>query len=402
MPIIAYRAKQSTDTAGTGTLVLSAAASNARSFQAAFGAAARRIQYCIQWSTGFEIGYGDFDGGSPGSLTRATILASSNSGGLVALPAGTKDVFSVVDPAAREVIAIAGTANLALADLGNTVVFSGGAAATLNLPAVSAVASGAGWLVMNLGNAALTIDPNASETINGQATIALQPGMTANILRLGGAQWVASIFGHGRLIGEYVQVAGPNLPPFCVWPNGQNLSRSAYATLFAALGTTYGAGDGSTSFGTPDVRGRALFGLDNLGGAAASRITSGVSGINAAALGNAGGDQRIGTHGHAATQAAHNHAGSTDTRGGSGSIYGLRYTDHRGANGIFSFATGPNSWDANNGQSNTWSASLDTTHAHNVSIGNAAPPVTVSDFAGGASANMPPMLICTVALFAGA
>ncbi|MCA3335758.1 MAG: hypothetical protein INF55_13380, partial [Roseomonas sp.] len=58
MPIIAYRAKQSTDTAGTGTLVLSAAASNARSFQAAFGAAARRIQYCIQWSTGFEIGYG--------------------------------------------------------------------------------------------------------------------------------------------------------------------------------------------------------------------------------------------------------------------------------------------------------------------------------------------------------
>ncbi|MCA3336192.1 MAG: tail fiber protein [Roseomonas sp.] len=401
MPIIAYRAKQSTDTAGTGTLVLSAAASNARSFQAAFGAAARRIQYCIQWSTGFEIGYGDFDGGSPGSLTRATILASSNSGGLVALPAGTKDVFSVVDPAAREVIAIAGTANLALADLGNTVVFSGGAAAMLNLPAVAAVASGAGWLVLNVGSAALTIDPNASETINGQASIALMPGMTAHILR-SGAGWVAGIFGHGRLIGEYVQVAGPNLPPFCVWPNGQNLSRSSYATLFAAIGTTYGAGDGAISFGTPDVRGRALFGLDNLGGVAASRITSGVSGINAAALGNAGGDQRIGTHGHAASQAAHNHTGSTDSRGGYGSIYGLRYTDHRGANGIFSFATGPNSWDANNGQSNTWSASLDTTHAHNVSIGNAAPPVTVSDFAGGASANMPPMLICTVALFAGA
>ena len=79
--------------------------------------------------------------------------------------------------------------------------------------------------------------------------------------------------------------------------------------LFAALGTTYGAGDGSTSFGTPDVRGRALFGLDNLGGPAASRITSGVSGINAAALGDAGGDQRIGTHGHAATQAAHTCAG---------------------------------------------------------------------------------------------
>ena len=208
--------------------------------------------------------------------------------------------------------------------------------------------------------------------------------MTANILRLGGAQWVASIYGHGRLIGEYVQVAGPNLPPFCVWPNGQNLSRSAYATLFAALGTTYGAGDGSTSFGTPDVRGRALFGLDNLGGAAASRITSGVSGINAAALGNAGGDQRIGTHGHTATQAAHSHSlndpGHSHTlimtagAGGGGTGYG----------GAASYA---------------YSTSTNTT---GITIGGATPPITVSDFAGGAAANMPPALICTVALFAGA
>jgi microcystin-dependent protein len=384
MPIIAYRAKQSTDTAGTGTLVLSAAASNARSLQAAFGAAARRIQYCIQWSTGFEIGYGDFDGGSPGSLTRATILASSNSGGLVALPAGTKDVFSVVDPAAREVIAIAGTANLALADLGNTVVFSGGAAATLNLPAVAAVASGAGWLVLNLGSAALTLDPNASETINGQASIALPPGMTAHILR-SGAGWVAGIFGHGRLIGEYVQVAGANLPPFCVWPNGQNLSRSSYATLFAAIGTTYGAGDGSTSFGTPDVRGRALFGLDNLGGVAASRITSGVSGINAAALGNAGGDQRIGTHGHAASQAAHNH--SLNDPGHSHSLPGYTVQPAPGFQGGGSYGyANPSTNPATTG----------------ITIGNATPPITVSDFAGGASANMPPALICSVALFAGA
>ncbi|MCA3307761.1 MAG: tail fiber protein [Roseomonas sp.] len=255
---------------------------------------------------------------------------------------------------------------------------------------------------MNLGNAALTIDPNASETINGQATIALQPGMTANILRLGGAQWVASIYGHGRLIGEYVQVAGPNLPPFCVWPNGQNLSRSAYATLFAAIGTTYGAGDGSTSFGTPDVRGRGLFALDNLGGAAASRITSGVSGINAAALGAAGGDQRIGTHGHAATQEAQIHGLSDPghqhwsgvNNGGGGDYYGASSPANRTNNtsARYSLLGGLTS---------------DTSHLTSfsptgITIANATPPITVSDFAGGASANMPPALICTVALFAGA
>jgi microcystin-dependent protein len=389
MPIIAYRAKQSTDTAGTGTLVLNGASSNARSFQAAFGAATRRIQYCISWQTGFEIGLGDFDGGSPGSLTRATILASSNSGGLVALPAGTKDVFSVVDPAAREVIAIAGTANLALADIGNTVVFSGAAAATLNLPAVAAVPLGAGWLIRNAGAGALTIDPNASETINGQATIILPAGMTAEVKRNAGA-WTAMIHGYGRLIGEYVQVAGASLPPLCVWPNGQNLSRSLYASLFAAIGTTYGAGDGSTSFGTPDARGRGLFALDNLGGVAASRITSGISGMDGSTLGAAGGDQRIGTHGHAASQGAHSHSLNDPghvhaVRTGGDSSYG------GGVNGGVDLLS-PFIFRGENTQAATTG----------ITIANATPPITVSDFAGGASANMPPALICTVALFAGA
>jgi len=308
MPIPAYRAKQSTNTTGTGTLVLNAAEANARNFSAAYGASSRRIMYCISWPTGFEIGYGDFDGGTPGSLTRATVLASSNAGALVTLPAGTKDVFAVFDPAAREVISISATATLALADLGNAVVFTGSSAATLNLPAVATVPNGAGWLIRNAGSAALTIDPNASETINGLSVLVLPPGMTAEALR-NGAGWTAMIHGFGRMVGEYVPLAAGTLPPLCVWPNGQNLSRASFAALFGALGTTYGAGDGSTTFGTPDIRGRGLFALDNLGGAAANRITSGVSGIAGATLGAAGGDERIGTHGH--TSQAHNH-GITD------------------------------------------------------------------------------------------
>lgn len=37
--------------------------------------------------------------------------------------------------------------------------------------------------------------------------------------------------------------------------NGSNVSRTTYAALFAAIGTTYGAGDGSTTFALPDLRG---------------------------------------------------------------------------------------------------------------------------------------------------
>ncbi|WP_323789242.1 phage tail protein [Psychroserpens sp.] len=45
--------------------------------------------------------------------------------------------------------------------------------------------------------------------------------------------------------------------------DGSAVSRSNYADLFAILGTTYGAGDGSTTFNLPDYRGQFLRGNDN-------------------------------------------------------------------------------------------------------------------------------------------
>lgn len=380
MPILPYRAKQSTNTTGTGTIVLNAADTNARNFSAAYGASSRRILYMIAWQTGYEFGLGDFDGGTPGNLTRATVLASSNAGALVTLPAGTKDVFAVFDPAAREVISISATATLALADLGNAVVFAGSTAATLNLPAVATVPNGAGWLIRNAGSAALTIDPAGSETVNGLTTLVVPLGMTAEVLR-NGAGWTAMIHGFGRMVGEYVPLAAGTLPPLCVWPNGQNLSRTSYAALFGALGTTYGAGDGSTTFGTPDIRGRGLFALDNLGGTAANRITSGVSGIAGGTLGAVGGDERIGTHGH--TSAAHNH-GITDP-GHTHTLPGQTLTGGPGLAGGGSFG---------------YAGSSTNSATTGITINNAT--VTINDFAGGAAANMPPAMMTAYALFAGA
>jgi microcystin-dependent protein len=42
--------------------------------------------------------------------------------------------------------------------------------------------------------------------------------------------------------------------------DGAVVSRTTYAALFSALGTAYGAGDGSTTFGLPDYRGRSVIG----------------------------------------------------------------------------------------------------------------------------------------------
>ncbi|MEM6911048.1 MAG: tail fiber protein [Verrucomicrobiota bacterium] len=108
--------------------------------------------------------------------------------------------------------------------------------------------------------------------------------------------------------GSVMPFAGTTLPRNFLWAAGQAVSRTTYAALFAALGTTYGAGDGSTTFNLPDLRGRVAAGKDDMGGSAASRLTSGgAGGIDGAILGTGGGGQQ-----HVLTSAqmpSHTHAG---------------------------------------------------------------------------------------------
>lgn len=88
--------------------------------------------------------------------------------------------------------------------------------------------------------------------------------------------------------------AGPTAPAKWLLCYGQSVSTSTYAALFSVIGYTYGGSGGS--FNLPDLRGRTLAGVDNMGGTAANRITSGVSGITGTTLGAAGGDQNVAAH----------------------------------------------------------------------------------------------------------
>lgn len=60
--------------------------------------------------------------------------------------------------------------------------------------------------------------------------------------------------------------AGQTAPAGWLKANGAAVSRTAYARLFAAVGTTYGAGDGKTTFNLPDLRGEFLRGWDDARG----------------------------------------------------------------------------------------------------------------------------------------
>lgn len=54
--------------------------------------------------------------------------------------------------------------------------------------------------------------------------------------------------------------------------NGAAVSRATYAALFSLIGTTFGAGDGATTFNLPDLRGEFLRGLDDGRGVDAARV----------------------------------------------------------------------------------------------------------------------------------
>lgn len=100
--------------------------------------------------------------------------------------------------------------------------------------------------------------------------------------------------------------------------NGAAVSRTTYATLFTAIGTTYGAGDGTTTFNVPNLQGRFPIGAGN--GAqknvSGSGIITGGTALTARTVGQFGGEED-----HVLTVAelaTHSHEYRWGTAGGAG------------------------------------------------------------------------------------
>ena len=126
------------------------------------------------------------------------------------------------------------------------------------------------------------------------------------------------------LSGMIMPYAGSSAPSGWLLSYGQAISRSTYSDLFSAIGTTYGAGDGSTTFNVPDLRGRTIAGQDDMGGSSSNRLTSPINGDTLGATG--------GSESHTLTEAelpshTHSSGGTISITRGSGStetgVFGL-------------------------------------------------------------------------------
>jgi microcystin-dependent protein len=90
-------------------------------------------------------------------------------------------------------------------------------------------------------------------------------------------------------VGTIFDYVGATCPAYSVSPFGQAISRETYSVLFGITSTTYGAGNGTTTFNVPDIRGRVVAGDDDMGGTSANRLTDLTDGVNGDTLGAVGG-----------------------------------------------------------------------------------------------------------------
>lgn len=114
-------------------------------------------------------------------------------------------------------------------------------------------------------------------------------------------------------IGKVTDHAGA-CPPGLLTANNLAVSRTTFSALFFVIGTAWGAGDGSTTFNLPDLRGRAAYGQDQNVGGLANRITVAGGNFDGTVIGNAGGLQNhtqtigeLATHNHGITDPGHVH-----------------------------------------------------------------------------------------------
>ncbi|WP_349616229.1 phage tail protein [Azotobacter salinestris] len=109
-----------------------------------------------------------------------------------------------------------------------------------------------------------------------------------------------------RQPGDIFYTAANTAPSFSLKANGAAVSRTAYAALFARIGTRFGAGDGFTTFNLPDLRGEFVRGWDDGRGVDGGRELGSYQG---------GALQVHGHTGSASTAGQHGHTGQTSTAG---------------------------------------------------------------------------------------
>ena len=172
---------------------------------------------------------------------------------------------------AADASAVAAQAQTAL-NTANTAISTANAASTT----ANGIASTANTALTNSTNAVNTAN-TANSTANTANSTANTANSTANSAlstanaATSTANTALSTAQALNPTGMVIWVAMSSAPTGFIKANGAAVSRTTYSALFAAIGTTFGAGDGSTTFNVPDLRGEFVRGWDDSRGVDSGR-----------------------------------------------------------------------------------------------------------------------------------
>lgn len=127
---------------------------------------------------------------------------------------------------------------------------------------------------LQISTASSTYLPLAGGTLTGDLTLDAAPttDLMAATKKYVDDEIAAIPTAESTPAGTVIWTARSTAPTGYLKANGAAISRTTYATLFSAIGTTYGAGDGSTTFNLPDLRGEFVRGWDDGRGIDSGRV----------------------------------------------------------------------------------------------------------------------------------
>lgn len=170
---------------------------------------------------------------------------------------------------------VASASTLTLGDDGNYFDVTGTTTIT------SIATKGVGTVVLLQFDGALILTHNATDLIlPGGANITTAAGDHAEFIEYATGDWRCTNYERSSGIpvvdatpaGAVTGFARNTAPTGWLKANGAAVSRTTYATLFSAIGTTFGTGDGSTTFNVPDMRGEFPRGWDDSRGVDSGRV----------------------------------------------------------------------------------------------------------------------------------
>ena len=152
------------------------------------------------------------------------------------------------------------------------------ATATITLPAASTIAAGESVTVKSTTYGHVQVVPAGTDQIDGVNAAVDVPAYELMEFTSTGSGWIVTAKPMHD-IGEFIPAGFSTAKTGSLLADGSAYSRTAYAGLFARIGTTFGSGDGSTTFNVPNAMGRTLVGAGQ------------ASGLTNRALGATGGEE---------------------------------------------------------------------------------------------------------------